>query len=344
MPLNWTTQSRTTANPGRAPLTSRTTGEPSPNLTTRTIDRRTFSALLAGTTAAGLLVRPQLGWASASNTIDLGNDISVTTITDGYLTLPATFPAPDVEAAARQAAMAAAGQTGDTYKSPINVTLIQTPTEKILVDSGSGAHFMATAGQLTANMEADGIDREAITKVIYTHAHPDHIWGTYDEFDELTFPNATFHISEAEHAYWADPGTLDALPEARKTFAIGAKRNIDSLGEQLQRHQPGDDIVSGITLVDTAGHTPGHVSVLVSAGNKTFMVLGDALNHPVISFQHPTWHPNSDHIKDQAVQTRLKLLDRLVSDEVDFSGYHLPSGGMGRAARKADAFVFEPLT
>lgn len=306
-----------------------------------TVSRRQLMlAASAAALAGGLPVQPL---RASEHTVDLGGGVTIKTFTDGYLTLPSTFPAPAVEAPKRVAAMAAANQTGDTYKSPINVTMITTPTDKIIVDVGSGAHFMATAGKLSENLETAGIDREAITHVIYTHAHPDHIWGTYDEFDELTFPQASFHMSEAEHAYWSDPKTVDTLSEERKSFAVGAKRNVDNLGDQLQRHQPGKEVAPGITLIDTTGHTPGHTSVQVSAGSKTFMVLGDALNHPVISFKHPTWKPGSDHLKDQAIKTRLKLLDQLASDDTPFSGYHLPNGGMGRAIKKADAYAFEPL-
>ncbi|MEO1544151.1 MAG: MBL fold metallo-hydrolase, partial [Pseudomonadota bacterium] len=172
-----------------------------------TVSRRQLMlAAGAAALAGGLPMQPL---RASEHTVDLGGGVTIKTFTDGYLTLPSTFPAPAVEAAKRVAAMAAANQTGDTYKSPINVTMITTPTDKILVDVGSGAHFMATAGKLSENLETAGIDREAITQVIYTHAHPDHIWGTYDEFDELTFPQASFHMSEAEHAYWSDPKTVD---------------------------------------------------------------------------------------------------------------------------------------
>lgn len=325
-------------------------------MTKQTLTRRQLLFTVPATAAAATLatavaptrfppvLTPALADATSA-TFDLGSGIKITTITDGFLTLPSTFPAPNVDQSLRETAMAEAGQSGETYRSPINVTLISTPTDKILVDVGSGAHFMSTAGQLGANLDEAGIEREAITKVIYTHAHPDHIWGTFDEFDELTFPEASYHMSETEHAYWADPKTVDTLAEDRKSFGVGAKRNIDNLGEKLQQHAAGAEIVPGITLVDTSGHTPGHVSVRISAGDKTFMVLGDALNHPVISFQHPEWKPGSDSLKDKAVEMRKSLLDQLAADDITISGYHLPAGGIGRAVRDAKrGYVFETVS
>jgi glyoxylase-like metal-dependent hydrolase (beta-lactamase superfamily II) len=82
---------------------------------------------------------------------------------------------------------------------PCNVTLVRTLTETILIDVGAGPHFMPGAGTLAENMEAAGIDRKSITKVVFTHAHPDHIWGVLDDFDDAPmFPNASYVISSAE--------------------------------------------------------------------------------------------------------------------------------------------------
>lgn len=301
--------------------------------------------LLAGSAtavAAGLNLRPVFA-KDALRTYDLGGGVTIRTLSDGYLMLPQDFPAPDVDAAQRKAAMAKVGQTGDTYKSPINVVLISTPTDKIMVDVGSGARFMATAGALGASLDDAGIEREAITKVIFTHAHPDHIWGIVDDFDEIVFPEATFHMSEPEYTYWSDEKTIDTLPEDRKAFAVGAKRSIETLDDLLERHPAGSEIAPGVSMVETFGHTPGHQSVRVTSGDKTFMVLGDALSHPVISFQHPEWQPAADHVKDQAVETRKRLLDQLATDKIPFCAYHLPKGGMGHAVKSGSGYAFESM-
>jgi hypothetical protein len=50
------------------------------------------------------------------------------------------------------------------------------------------------------------------------------------------------------------------------------------------------------------------------AGGTGLLSGGDALTHPLISFQHPDWRPIADHVPEQAVVTRRKLLDRLAAD------------------------------
>ena len=116
----------------------------------------------------------------------------VTVVSDGHLVLPTSFLAPEAPPAEREALLKAAGQTGEQYNSPTNVTLIRTGSDLILVDMGSGDRFMPTAGKLWDNLKTAGIDKAKITKVIFTHGHPDHLWGAVDELDDLVMPDATF--------------------------------------------------------------------------------------------------------------------------------------------------------
>ena len=71
--------------------------------------------------------------------------------------------APQVKTEARRAALAEAGQQGAQIKSPLNVTLIETGSNKVLVDVGSGTRFMETAGKLGDALSAAGV--EAGTKL-----------------------------------------------------------------------------------------------------------------------------------------------------------------------------------
>ena len=48
----------------------------------------------------------------------------------------------------------------------------------------------------------------------------------------------------------------------------------------------GDEIVAGLRVIDTPGHTQGHVSFELTGG-EGLVVGGDVLTHPLISFQYP---------------------------------------------------------
>jgi glyoxylase-like metal-dependent hydrolase (beta-lactamase superfamily II) len=162
-----------------------------------------------------------------------------------------------------------------------------------------------------------------------------------DELDELMLPQAIFYVGAAEWDFWHGENADRGLPAERAGFVTGARRNYAAIKDRVKMFKPGDDIVTGLRIVATPGHTQGHVSLELSGG-EGLIVGGDVLTHPLISFQHPEWHPTADHVPDQAAQTRAKLLDRLASDRSMLIGFHLPYPGLGHVARRDGAYRFVP--
>ncbi len=300
------------------------------------LSRRTFVAA----TAACIATRAQPAFAALPYSFQHGA-FEVTVVSDGHLVLPTTFLAPDAPAAERSALLEAAGETGTQYNSPTNVTLIRTATDLILVDMGSGDRFMPSAGKLWDNLKAAGIEKGKITKVVFTHGHPDHLWGAVDDFDDLATPDATFLVARGEWDFWTGDNATRGLPPERAGFVTGARRNYAAIKDKVKMVKPGDDIVAGLRLIDTPGHTQGHVS-LELAGADGLIVGGDVLTHPLISFGHPDWRPTADHVPGQAAATRRKLLDRLATDHAKLIGFHLPYPGLGVVERKGLAYRFVP--
>ena len=302
------------------------------------LNRRTLLAATAASVAASTLP----GFAASSFAFDHGT-FYVTIVSDGHLLLPTSFLAPDAPAAEREPLLKAAGQIGEQYNSPTNMTLIATGQDLILVDMGSGDRFMPTAGKLWENLKTTGIEKTKITKVIFTHGHPDHLWGVVDELDELVLPDATFVVASAEWDFWGSENATRGLPAERAGFVTGARRNYAAIKEKVKMIKAGDEIVAGLRVINTPGHTQGHISFEL-AGGDGLIVGGDVLTHPLISFEHPEWKPIADHVPDLAITTRRKLLDRLASDRSKFIGFHLPYPGVGTVDRKDSAYRFVPVT
>ena len=268
-------------------------------------------------------------------------DFEIAIFSDGHLMVPTQFLARNVS---EEEIKAWVGQSAGMVTPASNVTLVRTPSALILIDLGAGPHFMPTAGKLADNMEAAGIDRKTITKVIFTHTHPDHLWGTFDDFDEPMFPNASHFIPAAEWNFWTADDVISRLPEDRQNFASGAQRILSLIKERLRTIKPGDDIVTGVRAMDTSGHTPGHISIEIVSGNDALIVLADALTHATISFAHPEWKPAGDHYDpERAAATRMALLDRLATDRTRLIGYHLPFPGLGHAERSGTAYRYIPV-
>src|SRR5262245_18211726 len=152
--------------------------------------RRILSGMAAGAAAVGVgtLVPLRRGWASA-RTVHKHADLEAIVVSDGHFVLPTGFlVAPDSPTAEREAALKAAGQTGDQFQLVNNVVVIRRQSDLILVDAGTGPRHQPTAGKLVENLKTAGNQPADVTTVVLTHGHPDHLWGILDAGDNPIYP------------------------------------------------------------------------------------------------------------------------------------------------------------
>jgi glyoxylase-like metal-dependent hydrolase (beta-lactamase superfamily II) len=267
--------------------------------------------------------------------------IELMVISDGTLSNSLSFALPETSPADAAAIFAAHGLPPHGAPAQTNVTLVKTGEETILIDAGSGPNFQPSAGKLSENLEAAGIDPAKITKVVFTHAHADHLWGALDDFgDDERFPNASYVMSVAEWDFWTDAKTQTVVPDWLKGMAAGSARILRKIERKVERRKAGDRIAPGLTYVDTAGHTPGHMAILVESANEKLLIGGDVFNNVAVSFARPEWRVGADHDRDQGVATRKRLLDQLASDRTPLIGFHLTWPGHGMVERSGGAYRF----
>lgn len=305
--------------------------------------RRDF--LRTSTMMAGVALLPSTKFSVASTTpvvtsMPFGDGLFYS-LSDGQLHLPLSMILPDSLTHQERSQFIGRASIGqDQYTPDCNVSLWKTTNRTVLFDTGAGSQFAVADGELAASLEQAGVDPYDVTDVVFTHAHPDHLWGVLDDFDDLTFPNAQFHIAQQEWDYWLDSNTLDRTEDARKSFVVGAQNRLPLLQNQINQFKDGDEILPGIEALATFGHTPGHMSFVLHAGSDSLMVVGDALANAVVAFEYPSWPSASDQDQAMGVSTRLTLLDRLAQDKSLLVGYHIPAPGIGYVERNGTAYQF----
>ena len=123
----------------------------------------------------------------------LGDDV-VTALYDGYIDLPAkTLVGMSAQSVQSLLARMFVSSTPG-MQTAVNGYLIDTGSQRILVDTGSGTCFGPTMGGLAGNVRASGYQSEQIDAVLLTHLHPDHACGLLTPQGQPTYPNAQVYV------------------------------------------------------------------------------------------------------------------------------------------------------
>jgi glyoxylase-like metal-dependent hydrolase (beta-lactamase superfamily II) len=270
-------------------------------------------------------------------------EFAITVVSDGFITVPIDIVAPEGSRDERAEILRRTGNPdAGLVKSKTNIPLIRKGDDLIIVDVGAGNKYQPSDGRLSENLIAAAIDPGSITKVVFTHAHPDHVWGTLDEHGGLRFPNATYYVGAAEWNFWMDPDYRTAMPAELHPFAEGAQRDLHAIQDRVVMLKPGDDVVTGLRALDTAGHTPGHLS-LELAGGEGLLITADAATNEIASFRHPKSRFGYDTIPDLAISNRARLIERAASERIKLLGYHWTYPGVGFAERDGSGFRYVPI-
>jgi glyoxylase-like metal-dependent hydrolase (beta-lactamase superfamily II) len=297
------------------------------------LSRRSFLYVSAAAFAApsvALAKAPMLGIAPASiHRFKLGN-FELTAVRDGQVTLDQPWTVFGEDQKPEDVKAFAAKYNVPTDKHTITFTplVVNTGNEVVLFDTGWGSGNPGR-GALAASLAPAGYKLEDIDVVVLTHFHPDHMGGLMDG-DKPVFPNARYVLGETEHNFWTNAAQNAG---GTKDFYDLTKAKVTPLVAKASFVKDGGSVVSGITAMDTAGHTPGHLSYMLESGGQKLLITGDVCNHYVLSLSKPRWHVLFDMDKDKAVATRIRVMDMLAADRIPMFGYHMPFPAVGYVER-----------
>jgi len=163
----------------------------------------------------------------------------------------------------------------------LNCLLVGTGSHKVLIDTGCGEKYtekelriyrierdLTLPGQLARL----GLATDDIDIVINTHFHFDHCGGNTCYNGNLvvpTFPKAVYLVRQDEHHDATHPNERSAASYFEPNWAVLQERGMLRLIER------DEEIVPGITVLHTPGHTRGHQSVLIESEGRSLLFMAD---------------------------------------------------------------------
>ena len=219
----------------------------------------------------------------------------------------------------------------DTWHNHYGCYLVRSRGRSILVDTGIGPGPVeilgGLRGKLLTELKSVGASPEDVDTVFLTHLHIDHVGWNLSAGGKPTFPRARYVFHQADWDAFQRAEVQANFPP----YVDQAITPLKTLGVL--------DLVSGeksltdeVVAIPTPGHTPGHMSLLVSSAGQRALILGDVAIHPA-QITEEGWNAAFDMDADTALATRKQILGRLEAEGLTVAACHFPEPGFGRIVR-----------
>ncbi len=197
-----------------------------------------------------------------------------------------------VGSAKRHKATFIMGAPAESIVIPFIMFLVQTSDANVLVDTGvrdpietpefHGPYEQIEAQKPVKALASFGLRPDDIDIVINTHLHWDHC------SNNQLFRKAKFYVQRQELRYAAAP--LPAHAGYYDAFELGLIPSF--VGTKFELLDGDEQIIDGISVLLTPGHTPGFQSVMVTSGERCCLIAGDNIplyenlkNHAIADFK-----------------------------------------------------------
>jgi glyoxylase-like metal-dependent hydrolase (beta-lactamase superfamily II) len=221
-----------------------------------------------------------------------------------------------------------------SFNVTITSFVVRSGGKTILVDSGIGGKqrpFFPT-GRLPDALREIGVGLEDIDIVLATHIHVDHVgWHTIARGDDFVpaFPRATHVFNRAEWDFFTSPEQSEG---DERQYVRDSVLPLRDCGASIELVEGEHRLTDELTLLQTPGHTPGHVSVAIASQGEAGVIIGDVCHHPA-QVTETGWSPIFDMNPVLSAESRETLMQRIEDERGTMLAGHFAAPGFGRIVR-----------
>jgi len=229
----------------------------------------------------------------------------------------------------------------------LNSILIRTEDNNVLVETGIGTHLddkfndlysLDIQPGLVDSLNDAGLKREDIDYVINTHLHFDHCGGNtlINSQGEIvpTFPQAKYVVQKGEWEFACHPTPRDKPSYMEKYF-----RPLEG-HKQLQLVEGDTQILEGVEVLLTPGHTAFHQCVKIESEGQVLFFLGDLV--PTSGHVGLPYVMSYDLFPLETMQNKEKFYKLAIEEDWIMAFNHDPEFFFGKIKKKDDKYIFLP--
>jgi glyoxylase-like metal-dependent hydrolase (beta-lactamase superfamily II) len=225
----------------------------------------------------------------------------------------------------------------------LNCLLVETAAGRVLIETGIGER-VSDKTRLQRDYRGDpvvpalrtaGFDPATVDLVLMSHLHFDHAGGLMLADGTKAFPRARIVAQRAEWEIAFDTNSRIVASYDQPELALARDWGAEGWVEGER------ELLPGVSVVPTGGHSKGHQGVVVRGSNETLAFFGDLFMRPWGA--NPRWVTAFDDFPLDSVLQKHELFEQAAEERWTVVLSHEQERPIGRLTPDRDRFRWEPI-